>query len=92
MVRNADFVKMVANISGYTIKDTKAILDAVQAAMVEVLKEPTRVRFGGFSFESKVVPAHVGRNPATGEAIDIPEKIRVVAKPLPSTKSAINGD
>jgi DNA-binding protein HU-beta len=45
-------------------------------------------RFG--KFEVITVPGHIGRNPATGEEIDIPEKNKVKFKPSTILKAEIN--
>lgn len=53
------------------------------AKTIEILKELSdedKVKFGGIVIEKRVVPARQGRNPRTGEPVNIPEKIKYVIK------------
>ena len=53
------------------------------AKTIEILKELSdedKVKFGGIVIEKRVIPARQGRNPRTGEPVNIPEKIKYVIK------------
>lgn len=59
-------------------KATRAILDT----MTEALSTGERIEIRGFgSFSIHRLPARVGRNPKTGDAVDIPGKPRPHFKP-----------
>ena len=54
------------------IKDSEAAVVATIAAITDALKADDKVQIVGFgSFEVKKKAAHMGRNPRTGEAMEI---------------------
>lgn len=55
-------------------KDTEAFIDSVVEGIKELSKED-KLRIAGLGdFETVVKVARIGRNPSTGEPVDIPEK------------------
>ena len=70
----ADLVAKVAEI-GITKKQAAQVVDCVFAAIKDALAEGDRVSLIGFgTFSIKERAAREGRNPRTGEKIEIPEK------------------
>ncbi len=68
----------IATKSGVSKKQVKAVLDAFQDTIVKTLKKDKKVKLPGLGILAvKNRKARVGRNPMTGEAIQIPAK-RVV--------------
>lgn len=65
----------------------KIILDKLRADL-EIGNEASLPGFGRFVV--RTVPAHIGRNPKTGDTVSIPERRRVVFKPSTTLKKAIN--
>lgn len=66
------------------------VIDAVFAGVTEGLRETGRYVHPGFgTFAVQVTQAHPGRNPRTGEAIEIPRAETVRFKASPELKSAI---
>ena len=86
----SDFIKELSNISGETQKTCKAVFDAIDTAVVNVIKAEDSVVIGNVKVSGVMKEAHVGRNPATGEAVNIPAKLRVVTKGMPSLKKIVN--
>lgn len=85
-----ELVNMVAS----TIDSTKAVaaaaVDAVFESIAEVLEsgdKVTIIRFGTFSISERA--AREGRNPATGESIDIDAKKVVKFKPGKELKERV---
>jgi nucleoid DNA-binding protein len=58
-----------------TKKEAEAVVDAVFGAITKALKEGDKVSLAGFGIFSVIdKPPRKGRNPKTGEEIDIPGK------------------
>lgn len=94
MVRKNEFITAVAEkVDGLTKKDTAIILDAVSEAITECLVaggEGEKLNLPGIgSFEVRERAGRTGRNPQTGEAIEIPSKLYVKFKASKAFKDAI---
>lgn len=73
MANKADLIDGVATKSGLTKKDATAAVEALFDVVTETLAEGERVQVIGFgSFEVRDRAARKGRNPQTGEEIEIP--------------------
>jgi len=63
-------------------KVPKSVVSDVLEATIEAIVEADRTTFKGFgTFEWKTRPARKGRNPQTGETIDITESTSLKFKP-----------
>lgn len=72
MANKADLIDGVATKSGLTKKDATAAVEALFDVVTETLAEGERVQVIGFgSFEVRERAARKGRNPQTGEEIEI---------------------
>lgn len=73
MANKADLVDKVADKTGLTKKDSNAAVEAVFDSIQEFLAENEKVQLIGFgTFEVRERAARKGRNPQTGEEIQIP--------------------
>lgn len=73
MANKADLIDGVASKSGLTKKDATAAVEALFEVVTETLAEGERVQVIGFgSFEVRDRAARKGRNPQTGEELQIP--------------------
>jgi DNA-binding protein HU-beta len=90
-VNKAELVEQVASKTGKTKKEAGATVDTVFQAISEALQEGDKVTLIGFgNFEVRERAARKGRNPQTGEEIQI-EASRVPAfKPGKQLKDAVN--
>ena len=71
-MKKSEFVTLVAEKTGLSKKDTEKTIDAVFAAMGDVMAQGDKLQMSGFgTFETKVRAARTGHNPRTGEAIEI---------------------
>jgi DNA-binding protein HU-beta len=71
-----DLIDVVSEKAGLTKKDTAAVVDTILDSIVDSLKRGEKVSFVGFgTFEAKTRKAREGRNPATGETIQIPARV-----------------
>lgn len=95
-----DLIDKVAEKTGLTKKDSGEAVNAIFDVIVEYLaseaqkseKERDKVQIIGFgSFEVKDREARKGRNPRTGEEIEIPARAIPVFKPGKSFKDQVQG-
>ena len=76
-----ELIRTIANISGTTIKQADAALEAIISAITEGLKKDGKVQISGFgTYELKHKGDRDGVNPMTGE------KIRISANSVPTFK------
>ena len=75
---------------GLPKKQADTVLAEVFAQLVDHLKAGERVRIGGLGIiQVKDRPARMGRNPATGEAIQIKASRKIAFRPAKELKEAI---
>ncbi len=68
----SEFVDQVADRAGLSKKDATGAVDAVLETIEETLKRGSEIAFSGFGkFSVSQRSAREGRNPATGERINI---------------------
>ncbi len=71
-------------------KQAQTMLDGVVSLLVEHLKAGDRLRLNGLGvLEVKDRPARTGRNPATGETIQIAASRKIAFRPAKDLKDAI---
>lgn len=76
-MNKAELIATMAETSGVSKKDTEQVLNAFIATVQKTLKQDGKVQIPGFgSFEVRERAARTGRNPHTGESIEIaPAKV-----------------
>ncbi len=85
-----EFVTAIADKSGLTKKDAEAALNAYTEVVTDALKAGDSVQLIGFgTFEVRERAARQGRNPHTGEAIEIAAAKAPAFKPGKALKDAI---
>lgn len=90
MVTRKDFVRKLSENTGYTQSDISTVLDGAFDLIIQSVKNHDVVKpHKGFTFEGKTVPAYMGRNPSTGESIQIPAKTKIALHVSQSVKDAI---
>ena len=71
-MNKAELINAVAASADVSKKEAEAVVSATLDAITAALKEGEKVQLVGFgSFEVKKKAAHMGRNPRTGEAMEI---------------------
>lgn len=71
-MNKAELIATMAETSGVSKKDTEQVLNAFIATVQKTLKQDGKVQIPGFgSFEVRERAARSGRNPLTGESIEI---------------------
>ena len=87
-----ELIEKIATLKGIPQKDAKDYLTAVLDGLTALLKEGRKISFIGWgSFEVQERKATQGRNPRTGETIEIPASKRVIFKVGSKLKDAVNG-
>lgn len=90
-MNKTDLINAVAEQSELSKKDAAKAVDAVFDSITKTLKEGGKVQLVGFgSFEVRERSARKGRNPQTGEEIDIPASKNPAFKPGKQLKDAVN--
>lgn len=89
-MNKTELIAAMAEASGLSKKDCETALAAFITTTENALKAGNKVQLVGFgSFEIKERAAHTGKNPATGEQIEIPASKAPAFKPGKAFKDAI---
>lgn len=87
----AELVEEVARAAELTKKDSEVIVDEVFKNIIQALNRGDKIELRGFgSFRVRQREARRGRNPKTGEPVDIPAKRVPYFKPGKELKELIN--
>ena len=82
MIKSSLIKKLLKNNPHLIQKDIEVIVDTVLENIGETLSSNGRVEIRGFgSFSLNHRPARLGRNPKTGEKVNVPEKFVPHFKP-----------
>ena len=87
----ADLVDEVSRATDLSRKDSEVIVEALFDSVVKALKNSDKLEVRGFgSFRIRKRKSRQGRNPKTGEKVDVPEKKVPYFKPSKELKDLIN--
>ncbi len=87
----ADLVEEVAKAADLTKKDSEQLVELVFDSIIESLKRGEKIELRGFgSFRLRQRNERKGRNPKTGEAVNVPAKRVAYFKPGKELKELIN--
>lgn len=88
----SEFVVTLAVASDLTKQEVERVIAAAANTLTDVMRSGDSVNIPGLGiFTSKERPAHTGRNPATGEAVEIPAKRVAIFKPSKLLKDTVKG-
>ena len=88
----AELIEHTASETGVEKGAVKKVLDAVLDCVIEAAKKGEEVNLPGFGkFKVKDGPARQGRNPATGETIEIAASRKLSFSPAKPVKDALSG-
>ncbi|AEF93007.1 histone family protein DNA-binding protein [Desulfotomaculum nigrificans CO-1-SRB] len=89
-MNKAELISAVAEKTELTKKDAEKAVSAVLDSIQEAMAKGDKIQLVGFgTFESKARKAREGRNPQTGETIQIPATRVPVFKPGKALKDAV---
>ncbi|SDH46306.1 bacterial nucleoid protein Hbs [Alteribacillus persepolensis] len=90
-MNKTDLINAVAEQADISKKDASKAVDAVFDSITETLKKGDKIQLVGFgSFEVRERAARKGRNPQTGEEIEIPATKNPAFRPGKQLKDAVN--
>ena len=91
-MKAADLIDHVAREAGMEKSAAKKAVEAVFAGIVDAAKKGEEVNLLGFGkFKVKDSPARQGRNPGTGETIEIAASRKLGFSPAKQVKDALAG-
>ncbi len=71
----ADLINLISEKAGITRVKAETVVNTIFDSMVESLMKDDRIEIRGFgSFVNRQYDAYKGRNPRTGQVIDVDEK------------------
>lgn len=89
----AELVEHVTKISSLSKKHAEIVVNTVFDAIIEALRADEKIELRGFgSFRIRRRQSRVGRNPKTGERVDVPAKRIPYFKPGKELKELINDE
>jgi integration host factor subunit beta len=87
----AELVEEVARSTELTKKHAEIIVNTVFESIVDSLKSGEKIELRGFgSFRIRQRDARIGRNPKTGEKVDVPAKSIPYFKPGKDLREMLN--
>lgn len=87
----ADLVEKIAAQVTLSKKDSEIVVNTVFRSIVDALANEDKVELRGFgSFRTRKRRSRVGRNPKTGDRVDVPEKKVPFFKPGKNLKKLVN--
>lgn len=90
-MKKAELVEAVAQEAGLTKADATKAIDATFAALTKALANGDKIAILGFgTFAVSKREAREGRNPRTGEVVQIAARNAVTFKPGAALKEAVN--
>ena len=70
---------------------SKKVVDVIVYSLINAIRTNDRIEIRGFgSFFPKTYKAYQGRNPKSGEAINVPEKVLPIFRPSKDLVSKLN--
>ena len=87
----ADLVEEVVRVSSVSKKHAEIIVNTVFSSIIEALQREDKIELRGFgSFRVRRRRSRQGRNPKTGDRVEVPEKRIPYFKPGKELKDLIN--
>jgi integration host factor subunit beta len=87
----ADLVDKVTSLGDLTRRDGEVIVDTLFESVIGALKAGDKIEIRGFgSFRTRQRNARTGRNPKTGDKVDVPAKRVPYFKPSKELRDMVN--
>ena len=88
----ADLVEEVIRVTALPRKESETIVESIFESIIQTLKDDKKIEIRGFgSFRTRQRRGRTGRNPKTGEKVDVPAKRIPYFKPSKELKEFVNG-
>lgn len=87
----AELVDEVTALGDLTRRDSDVIVEAIFNAMVSALRADDKIEIRGFgSFRTRQRKPRIGRNPKTGDRVEVPAKRVPYFKPSKDLRDQVN--
>jgi integration host factor subunit beta len=87
----ADLIEEVLRITELPRKESETIVETIFESIIEALQKGDKIEIRGFgSFRTRQRRGRVGRNPKTGEKVEVPAKKIPFFKPSKELKDFVN--
>jgi len=87
----ADLVEKVTSVGDLTRRDGEVIVETIFDAVIGALKSGDKIEIRGFgSFRTRQRNPRIGRNPKTGERVEVPAKKVPYFKPSKELRDLVN--
>ena len=87
----ADLIEEVSRLADLTRKDSEIIVETIFESIVTSLRAGDKIEIRGFgSFRTRQRKPRVGRNPKTGDRVEVPAKKIPFFKPSKELKDVVN--
>jgi integration host factor subunit beta len=87
----ADLIEEVLRITELPRKESETIVETIFDSIIESLQQGDKIEIRGFgSFRTRQRRGRVGRNPKTGEKVEVPPKKIPFFKPSKELKDFVN--
>jgi integration host factor subunit beta len=91
LMTKADLIDEVSRLAELTRKDSEVIVETIFDSVVRSLRAGDKIEIRGFgSFRTRQRNPRTGRNPKTGEKVDVPAKKIPFFKPSKELKDLVN--
>ena len=92
-VTKADLVEEVIRVTELPRKESETIVETVFESIIQALKKDEKIEIRGFgSFRTRQRRGRTGRNPKTGDKVEVPAKRIPFFKPSKELKEFVNGE
>lgn len=89
-MKTSELIEHVASATGVEKNAARQVVEAALAGIVDAVRKGDEVNLAGFGkFRIKDRPARSGRNPATGQAIEIAASRKLGFSPAKQVKDAL---
>ncbi len=89
----ADLVEKIAVQVELSKKESEQVVNAVFRSIIDALAQGDKVELRGFgSFRTRLRDSRIGRNPKTGDKVDVPQKSVPFFKPGKHLKQLVNDE
>src|ERR1043165_3127175 len=87
----ADLIEEVLKITELPRKESETIVETIFDSIIEAIQKGEKIEIRGFgSFRTRQRKGRVGRNPKTGEKVEVPAKRIPFFKPSKELKDFVN--
>ena len=89
----ADLIEEVLRVTELPRKESESIVETIFDSIIESLQKGDKIEIRGFgSFRTRQRRGRVGRNPKTGEKVEVPAKRIPFFKPSKELKDFVNSE